>query len=111
MNSPEWEFITRVAGLENVLFWHRNNQRKGFCINGWLNHYPDFIVVTKRGTVLVLETKGGDRDNSDSKDKLELGRKWADNAGKQFRYLMVFDAAPLPGAHTTTEVIEFIRAL
>ena len=35
----------------------------------------DFIIVTKKGNVILLETKGDDRDNSDSAAKNRLGRK------------------------------------
>jgi type III restriction enzyme len=38
-----------------------------------------------------LETKGDDRDNSDSEAKNRLGRDWANEAGKDYRYFMVFE--------------------
>ena len=47
--------------------------------------------MTTRGTLVVVEVKGDDRDNSDSERKLRLGRKWAEKAGDGFRYYMVFD--------------------
>lgn len=44
----EREVINDVANLENVEFWTRNLERgKGFCINGFINHYPDFIIKNK----------------------------------------------------------------
>ena len=66
INNFEYNIISSVANQENVLFWHRNHERgDGFCINGFINHYPDFIIYTQSGNVVMLETKGDDRDNSD----------------------------------------------
>jgi 16S rRNA G966 N2-methylase RsmD len=66
---------------------------------GFINHYPDYIVLTKRHKVGVIETKGDDRDNSDSKTKLKLGQAWASKAGNDhFKYFMVFDRNLLDGA-------------
>lgn len=72
INGFEYEVINAVANLDNVLFWHRNPSRTGFCINGYINHYPDFIVRLNSGITVLLETKGDDRDNSDSRAKVEL---------------------------------------
>src|SRR5574344_1896952 len=59
------------------------------CINGFINHYPDFIIYTEQGNIILLETKGEQLSNDDSKDKLALGTKWADKAGDKFHYFMV----------------------
>ena len=68
-------------------------------MNGFINHYPDFIVRMKSGFVLLIEAKGDDRDNSDSKQKLALGKIWEAKAGSDsFGYFMVFDSNPLDGA-------------
>jgi type III restriction enzyme len=75
------------------------------------NHYPDFIVVTKSGKILLLETKGDDRDNSDSAAKCRLGNKWAEIAGKDFKYFMIFDKASVDGAYTLDKAKELIRQL
>lgn len=40
---------------------------------GFLNHYPDFIMKTRAGRIIALETNGDDRDNTDSEVKLKLG--------------------------------------
>ena len=73
LNNWERKVINDIANLDNVLFWHRIIERKGFCINGFVNHYPDFLVQTRNGKTLLVETKGDDRDNSDSVRKLKLG--------------------------------------
>ena len=113
VNRFELRVIKYIASLDNVLWWHRNIERHGFCLNGFINHYPDFIVKTKRGNIILVETKGDDRDNSDSKKKLGLGKKWADMAGSNYRYYMVFDEADtgLQGAYKLTEFGELIKQL
>ena len=100
MNPEELSVIQAVASKENVKWWHRIKDRKGFCINGFINHYPDFMVYTDKGNVVMVEYKGADRDGSDSQAKAELGRIWADNAGQKYKYFMVFlkDGDAVPGA-------------
>lgn len=119
VNNLEAKVIRGVADLENIVWWHRNLERgKGFVINGFLNHYPDFIVLTESKNIVVVETKGDDRDNSDSKDKLKLGKVWEAQAnqishetGYRYHYMMVFDSNPIDGAHTTGDVLKLIEAL
>jgi type III restriction enzyme len=113
MNNFEISVVTDLSSLPNIVFWHRNLGRgKGFAINGYKsNHYPDFIVVTKSGKILLLETKGDDRDNSDSAAKCRLGNKWAEIAGKDFKYFMIFDKASVDGAYTLDKAKELIRQL
>lgn len=112
INDFEYAVIKEVSNLRNVVFWHRNPERKnGFGINGFLNHYPDFIVVLESGRIVMLETKGGDRDNSDSKRKLELGTLWANKAGDNYRYYMVFSSPKLDGAITTAQLLERLKNL
>ena len=101
VNGFEARIISAISNDDNVLFWHRNQERgKGFYINGFINHYPDFIVVLKSNRILLIETKGDDRDNSDSEQKLELGKTWANKAGDNYRYYMVFDKKAMNGAIT-----------
>ncbi|MBQ5524385.1 MAG: hypothetical protein IIT93_02575, partial [Paludibacteraceae bacterium] len=61
--------------------------------------------------IILLETKGDDRDNSDSRQKLELGTTWANKAGDIYRYFMVFDKTKLDGAYTKEEFLEILREL
>lgn len=119
VNNLERKVIDGVAKLENITWWHRNLERgKGFVINGFLNHYPDFVVLTQSKNIIVVETKGDDRDNSDSKDKLKLGKIWeaqanqiAHETGYRYHYMMVFESNPIEGAHTTGDVLKLIEAL
>ena len=90
MNSDELKVVQEIAAKDNVRWWHRIKDRKGFGINGFINHYPDFMVMTDKGTLVMVEVKGAHLDGSDSRAKAELGRIWADNAGLKYKYFMVF---------------------
>lgn len=113
MNNFETSVITDIGTMPNIAFWHRNLGRgKGFSINGFKsNHYPDFILVTTSGHVVLLETKGDDRDNPDSAAKRRLGNKWADLAGKKFHYFMVYDKISPEDAFSRTKAKDLISKL
>lgn len=108
-NDFERDVIDQVISLDCVRCWHRNQEKgKGFCINGYVNAYPDFIIVLNNGITVLLETKGSHLDGSDSKNKIACGNKWAVKAGSKFAYFMVFEDKPIQGAVT---VGEFIKSL
>jgi len=118
MNELEFGVINDVANLSNVLCWHRVIERRDYHLNGWWmhNHYPDFIVITKNANVILVETKGGDRDNSDTERKIELGRRWQEVSGetvggRKWRYFCVFDKDPMSGAIDKTELLETLKNL
>ncbi|TDB64363.1 DEAD/DEAH box helicase [Arundinibacter roseus] len=113
VNNFEHKIILEVASMDNVAFWHRNLGRgKGFAINGFKsNHYPDFIILTQSGNLIVLETKGDDRDNSDSQAKVRLGNTWAIRAGQKFKYYMVFEKNSIDGAYTWDRFKELMEGL
>ncbi len=112
MGDFERRLINDVANLDGVRWWHRNGSRgKGFRINGFLNHYPDFIVKTKAGRIIALETKGDDRDNTDSELKLKLGKLWEAKAGHDYRYMMVFENNPIIGAERLSDTSQAQAAL
>lgn len=113
MNNGEHELIDAVVALGNVKWWHRIIERKGFRLNGFINHYPDFIVMTKSGKLVLIEYKGDDRDNSDSKRKLNLGRKWQAQSGQNYRYFMVFKNRDfgIDGAYTLDQFVEIMKEL
>ncbi|MDE6490965.1 MAG: DEAD/DEAH box helicase family protein [Muribaculaceae bacterium] len=111
INGFEYNVINAVANLDNVRFWHRNPSRAGFCINGYINHYPDFIVQLNSGITVLIESKGDDRDNSDSRAKIDLGRTWANKAGEQYRYFMTFDKSQMEGAITLKELLQRLSAM
>ena len=113
MNTLERKVLTQMIATESVEWWHRNPERTGFYINGAINHYPDFIVRTISGKILLVETKGAMLKNDDSKIKLELGKTWAIEAGKSYRYYMVFEdnVTPIDGAHTISDFISLLQDL
>lgn len=111
MNKFEAELRDVLASTDSVEWWHRIISRKGFRLNAFGNHYPDFIVKMKSGRILLVESKGDDRDNSDSKSKLKLGKAWASNAGKAYRYFMVFDENPIEGAYTIADFAEMLKGM
>lgn len=90
MNGLEQNLILDLTAFSNVKWWHRNIARHGFRINGFINHYPDVIVMTRKGNVIVVETKGEHLQNDDSKQKVKLGRVWEKKAGNRYRYYMVY---------------------
>jgi type III restriction enzyme len=113
MNGLEQQFILEISSFENIAFWHRNLGRgKGFALNGYKsNHYPDFILVTKTNKVIVIETKGSDRDNSDSASKLRLGKSWSKLSGSNYNYMMVFDKNAIDGAYNLEKAISLIKQM
>ncbi len=113
INRFEQRVLESIHALENVVFWHRNLERgHGFSINGFKNnHYPDFLILTKKGNVILIETKGDDRDNSDSIAKNKLGKKWAELAGPEYHYFMVFDNNAIEDALNANQIREIVEAL
>ncbi len=109
LDGFEREVINDVANLENVEFWTRNLERtKGFCINGFINHYPDFIIKTKRGKIVLLETKG---DHLEAEKKIRLGNLWASKAGNNYKYCLVFRERIVDGTYTKNDFLDLIRNL
>ena len=110
LNDSETEVIQKIVTKDNVKWWHRIRERRGFCINAWRNHYPDFMVMTERGTLVVVEVKGPQLDGSDSREKCEMGKIWATQAGSDYKYFMVFlrDGDGVPGG---TKIDEFLNML
>ena len=118
MNNGEHELLDAVVGLDNVKWWHRIIERNDFRINGFINHYPDFMVMTQSGKLVLIEYKGDDRDNSDSARKVKLGRIWQDKAGISagadcYRYFMVFKNRDfgIEGAYMLDDFISLLRGL
>lgn len=113
MNNYEDRLIDVIASYDNVKWWHRIIERKGFKLNGFITHYPDFMVMTNSGNILLIEGKGDDRDNEDSKKKLKLGRMWQAQAGEKYRYFMVFENKDmcLEGAYTLDKFAEVLKNL
>lgn len=114
VNGFELKVIEKVSSLPNVKWWHRNMDRLEFCINGYLNHYPDFIVMTNSGKIVMVETKGEHlTSNDDSREKAELGKIWQAQAGANYRYYMVSenDIASNPDAMSFDKFLNIIKDL
>lgn len=113
MNNFEERVAMELGTSSNIEFWHRNLERgKGFYINGFkANHYPDFIMQTKSGKTILIETKGGHLDNADSAAKCRLGNEWEKQAGNDFAYFMIFDKKEVGGAYTLDKAKELIGGM
>ena len=104
----ERKVVMELSSLNNIKWWHRNMVRKGFAINGAVNAYPDLMVRTESGKLLLIETKGDQLENSESREKAETGAKWAEMAGRMYKYYMVFETKN-PGYNGAYSYEEFMR--
>jgi type III restriction enzyme len=106
MNGFEERVINEIGNKTNIAFWTRIIERKGFRINGFINHYPDFIIQTKSGKTVLLETKG---DHLDAEQKIRLGGLWASKAGNNYRYFMVYERRTVDGAYKLEDFLNIIK--
>lgn len=99
----ERKMVDLLANNRRVTWWHRVVERKKgeFSINGFINHYPDFLALRDDCVLMVIETKG-EHLGDDARRKLRLGTRWADMAGTGFRYSMVFEREALDEANAFT---------
>ncbi len=95
LNKEELTFIERIDldTLPNIDFWVRNREKTDpFYIIGWKKNkfYPDFVAHTKKGNIVALEWKGGDRvSNEDTEYKVEIGNKWAGLGKGKLNFFLV----------------------
>jgi len=125
--GDEPEFVERLTGLDNVLWWHKNPEYWGFTLRTQLfPHYPDLIVRTTKKYIILVEVKGEHLlRNYDTVRKMELGDVWQSLANRYnkdydvsdirgYRYYMAVKNPknPLPdGAKSFDEVLRIISAL
>ena len=82
INGEERGFVDRIdlGALDNIEYWVRNREKiDPFYIQGWRRgkFYPDFVAMTEKGNIVVLEWKGEDRvSNDDTAYKLEIAKIW-----------------------------------
>lgn len=112
----EYKMAMALTGIDSVKWWHRNptSGRNAFCLNAFRNHYPDFIVKTHSGKILLVETKGDQLENAESREKIKLGRAWQNAAGNQpYKYYMVFQNKDLhlEGAYRFDEFLTLLEEL
>lgn len=113
LNEYEKKVIHELANLDNVRWWHRNISRKGFAINGAVTAYPDLMVMLNDGKILMIETKGDHLDNPESKAKAATGAEWANQAGRLYKYYMVFQNKEpgYTGAYSYDRFMEIVKEL
>ena len=87
MNGFEERVINEICNMTNIAFWTRNIERKGFRINGFVNHFPDFIILTKNGKTVYQKQKA----IIWMQKKIGLGNLWASKARNNYRYFKVYD--------------------
>ena len=111
MNPFEVKVIDSIVSTGKVRWWHRIIEKNDFCINGFIKHYPDFMIRTTSGMILLVEAKGDHLDNSNSKLKLALGRKWQEKAGNNYRNFMVFNGEGLgmDGSYSLDNFISMMK--
>jgi type III restriction enzyme len=97
-----------IGNMKNIAFWTRNIERRGFRINGFINHYPDFIIQMVGGKTLILETKG---DHLDAEQKIRLGNLWAIRAGNNYRYFVVYARRVVAGTYNMDDFLNIIREI
>lgn len=98
--------INEIGNMTNIAFKTRNIERKGFRINRFINHYPDFIIQTKSSKTILLKTKG---NHLDAEQKIRLGRLWASKAGNTYRYFMVYEKRTVEGAYKLEDFLNIIK--
>lgn len=113
LNDYEKKVVYELASLDNVKWWHRNISRKGFAINGAVTAYPDLMVMLTDGKILMIETKGDHLDNPESKAKAATGSEWASQAGRLYKYYMVFQSKDpgYAGAYSYDKFMEIVKQL
>lgn len=113
MNDFEHRLVMLLTSLPNIKWWHRNMSRNGLNLNGFINHYPDFIAMTQQGRVIAIETKGDHLDEKEAIKRLTVGRAWHNHAEDRFRYYMVFETKRLDrqGAYPFEGFKEIIEVL
>ena len=113
VNGFEYEMVMALTSLDNIKWWHRNISKREFCINAYINHYPDFIVMTKSGKIVLIETKGDHLENAETRQKLAVGRAWQSLAGANYRYYMVFQNKDLnlDGAYHFEKFMDILKNL
>ncbi len=69
--------------------------------------------MMKNGMLFLLETKGDHLENAESERKCRMGRVWADLAGPNYRYFMVFREKDLKwdGAVRFDRLLEIVQGL
>lgn len=60
---------------------------------------------------IITRGKGEHSINAETADKLWLGNKWADLAGDNYKYFMVFQSKEVDGAITIKTLLQYLDNL
>ena len=79
VDGLERRMVDLLANSQRVKWWHRVVERKAgeFSINGFVNHYPDFLALRNDGVLMAIETKGehlGRGRQAQAEARYEVGR-------------------------------------
>jgi len=97
LNKEEKNFIERLdlETLPNIKFWIRNRAKSDpFYLQGWQRDkfYPDFVALTNKENILVLEWKGEHLlSNEDTKYKEEIAKTWEKLGNGKLHFFLVHD--------------------
>jgi type III restriction enzyme len=108
VNSLESKLKGVLEEMDNIIFWHRNLSRKGFEINGFINHYPDYIVYTKSKKIILIETKG---EHLNAEKKIKLGNFYNQHSHQKIHYFMVFENNAPAGAYNFDNIVNTLRKM
>jgi type III restriction enzyme len=50
-------------------------------------------------------------DPEESRAKNQLGKKWAEKAGENYKYFMVFQKKEVPDTYTAQSIIDIVKML
>jgi DNA or RNA helicases of superfamily II len=94
LGTFESKILSVIDSSPNVRWWHRIRARGPgeFFINGYDNHYPDFVLLTNTRILVFIESKGQHLDGTDSANKSSMSEIWDNMSGLNFKYYMVFDS-------------------
>ena len=111
MNSLERRMVDEFETFDKVKWWHRIIERRDFKLNGFINYYPDFMIMLNNGKIVLVETKGEHLANSQTQEKLTLGEKWKARAGSNYNHFMVFENKKFDGAYSFNEFLNIVSDL
>jgi type III restriction enzyme len=100
LNGFERDVALYADGKDAIGWWWRLVQRRDWGLQGWRKHkvYPDFLIRLEgeNNRLLVLETKGADRENPDTQFKRELFQILEDSYvnGRDVGEMELMDDAP-----------------
>lgn len=81
-------YVSRIGRISFISGWTAEKLCSGKKLYTaacrFINHYPDFMAMTKSGRLILVEAKGDYLDGDDSKTKLKLSRRWQAQAGSNY---------------------------